>query len=35
MHRYAAADFGLDADDLRRDFTPYTDAFGVEAEPPA
>jgi len=32
-HHYAAADFGLDPDQLRRDFTPYTEAFGVEPEP--
>lgn len=32
VHRYAPADFGFDADELRRDFLPYTEGFGVEAE---
>jgi hypothetical protein len=32
VHRYSAADFGLDVDEIRRAFMPYTDAFGVEHE---
>lgn len=31
-HRYGAADFGLDAADIRARFEPYTSAFGVAAE---
>ena len=27
-HRYAAADYGLDDDGIRRAFAPYLDAFG-------
>ena len=33
VHRYDATALGLDADVIRRDFAPYTEAFGVEAEP--
>lgn len=32
VHKYSPADFDLDADDLRRDFLPYTEGFGVAAE---
>lgn len=31
-HRYSAADFGLDPDEIRRTFRPYTDAFNVRFE---
>ena len=31
-HRYSAADFGLDPDELRQTFLPYTDAFAVQYE---
>ena len=29
QHRYSAADFGLDTDQIRKDFAPYTEAFNV------
>jgi hypothetical protein len=32
VHRYHAEDYGLDAGQLRRDFAPYIDEFGIEAE---
>jgi hypothetical protein len=32
VHRYSAADFGLDVEEIRRTFLPYTEAFGVEHE---
>jgi hypothetical protein len=32
VHRYTAEQFGLDADAIRQDFLPYTEAFGVEHE---
>jgi hypothetical protein len=32
VHRYSPEDYGLDADSIRRDFAPYIDEFGVEAE---
>jgi hypothetical protein len=31
-HRYSASEFGLDADQIRQDFGPYTDRFSVEYE---
>ena len=31
-HRYAAADFGLDPDEIRQTFAPYIDAFNVTPE---
>lgn len=35
VHRYRAEDFGLDVAQLRTDFAPYVEAFGIEQEPPA
>lgn len=32
-HRYRAEDFGLDLDDIRARYAPYTDQYGVEHEP--
>ena len=32
VHRYSAADYGLDPAELRRDFLPYTAGFGVAHE---
>ncbi len=32
-HSYRAADYGLDVEQIRKDFLPYTEAFGVEYEP--
>lgn len=32
-HRYRAADFGLDIDDVRARFAPYVEHYGVEPEP--
>jgi hypothetical protein len=32
QHRYSAADFGLDPEQIRATFKPYTDAFGVRSE---
>jgi hypothetical protein len=32
VHRYTAEQFGLDAEAIRQDFLPYTEAFGVEHE---
>jgi hypothetical protein len=32
VHRYGAADFGLDAGQVRADLEPYMDAFGVRPE---
>jgi hypothetical protein len=32
-HRYRAEDFGLDLDDIRERYAPYTDQYGVEHEP--
>jgi hypothetical protein len=32
-HRYSAADFGFDVDQLRTQFAPYTETFAVEPEP--
>jgi hypothetical protein len=31
-HRYSLADYGLDGNTLRKEFTPYTDAFSVPYE---
>lgn len=31
-HRYSAADFGLETDQIRKDFAPYTEAFNVALE---
>jgi Sulfotransferase family len=31
-HRYSAVDFGLDPDEIRQTFLPYTEAFGVQPE---
>ena len=31
-HRYSAADFGLDPDEIRETFAPYTEAFNVALE---
>jgi hypothetical protein len=33
VHRYSAADYGYDVDELRATFKAYTEHFGVEAEP--
>ena len=35
VHHYRLEDFGLDADQIRRDFADYVDAFGVVPEDPA
>jgi hypothetical protein len=34
QRRYNLASFGLDAESLREQFKPYTDAFGIELEWP-
>lgn len=33
VHRYSAADYGYDVDELRTTFRTYTEHFGVESEP--
>ena len=35
VHHYDLAAYGLDADQIRRDFADYVDAFGVVPEDPA
>jgi hypothetical protein len=35
VHRYRLDDYGLDAERIRRDFAPYVDEFGIEAEDPS
>ena len=32
VHKYAAADFGLDPDQIRKDFASYIEANNVELE---
>jgi hypothetical protein len=32
VHKYSAADFGLDVDEIRKDFAPYIEAANVELE---
>ena len=32
VHRYRAEDYGLDDDEIRRDFAPYVEEFGIEIE---
>jgi hypothetical protein len=32
VHRYSAADYAFDVDELRATYKGYTDHFGIEAE---